>query len=130
MLLCNVFVMPSKSETYSLIAQEAGLCGAILILNRDFPPMRSIYGPHAMYYKFSSSWDVLQDRMDVDRQGKGTATNTNYNDPDDWFKGLAIRIIYQLENVDVLAQQKRIRKERNPDYIFKRYIEPLFSCFD
>ena len=130
MLLCNVFVMPSRSETYSLVAQEAGLCGAILILNKDFPPMRSIYGPHAMYCKFSSNWDVMQDYMDVDYQGRGTATNTKYDNPDEWFRGLAMRIIYQLENVDVLAQQKRIRKERNPDYVFRQFIEPLFACFD
>jgi hypothetical protein len=130
MLLCNVFVMPSKSETYSLIAQEAGLCGAMLILNRDFPPMRSIYGSHADYRKFSSSWDVLQDRMEVDRQGKGTGTTTNYNDIDEWFRELALSIVYKLENIDVLAQQIRIRKERNPDFVFSRFIEPLFYSME
>ena len=125
MLLCNVFILPSKSETYSLIAQEAALCGAMLILNKDFPPMRSIYSAHAAYRKFSSNWDILQDY-----QGEGTETTTKYRDPDAFFRDLALWIVYQLENVDVLAQQKRIRQTRNPDYVFKRYIEPLFACFD
>ena len=122
MLLSPVFLLSSKSETYSLIAQEAGLCGAILILNKDFPPMRSIYGPKGLYYPFSSNIDKLT--------GMDGETNTKYNDIDGFFKGIALRVIYELENNRVLAQQIRIRRERNPNYVFRKYIEPLFMAFD
>jgi hypothetical protein len=122
MLLCNVFVMPSRSETYSLIAQEAGLCGAFLILNRDFPPMRSIYGPDAAYYQFSSNIDALT--------GQDGETTTEYIDMDDYFRSIALRVAYELQHNIVLAQQLRIRKERNPDYVFRNFIEPLFMAWE
>jgi len=122
MLLCNVFVMPSRSETYSLIAQEAALCGAMLILNRDFPPMRSIYGPDAAYYQFSSNIDALT--------GNDGTTTTEYEDVDDYFHSIALRVAYELQHNIVLAQQRRIRQERNPDYVFKKFIEPLFHTWE
>ncbi len=122
MLLCNVFVMPSVSETYSLIAQEAGLCGAFLVLNRDFPPMRSIYGEQAAYYQFGSAVNALT--------GEEGATTTTYENIDDFFRAVAGRIAYELEYNPVLAQRTRIRKERNPQHVFKKYIEPLFYFSD
>lgn len=118
MLLCNVFVQSSVSETYSLIAQEAGLCGAFLVLNRDFPPMRSVYGPNAAYFQFSSAMNALS--------GTDGETNTKYDDTDQYFLGIAGRVAYELEHNPVLAQNLRIRKERNPSYVFKKFIEPLF----
>jgi hypothetical protein len=38
-----------------------------------------------------------------------------------------MRIKYELENNIVLAQQKRLRKERNPMYVFRNEMEPLFA---
>jgi len=122
MLLCNVYVHPSVSETYSLVTQEAGLCGAFLVLNRDFPSMRSVYGPDAAYYQFSSGINALT--------GMDGETTTNYDNIDDYFRSIALRVAYELDHNVVLAQQKRIRQERNPDYVFKRYIEPLFSDWE
>ena len=57
--ISNIFLLPSRSETYSLIAQEASICGNLILLNFDFPAMRSIYGEQAMYFKFSSNVDAL-----------------------------------------------------------------------
>jgi len=122
MLLCNAYVHPSVSETYSLVTQEAGLCGAFLVLNRDFPPSRSVYGPDAAYYQFSSGINALT--------GLDGETTTVYDDVDDYFHSIALRVAYELDHNVVLAQQKRIRQERNPDYIFKRFIEPLFSDWE
>ena len=53
--LSNVFILPSKSETYSLIAQEAALLGNLLMLNHDFSPFRDIYGKDALYKQFSAN---------------------------------------------------------------------------
>jgi len=122
MLLCNVFVQASVSETYSLIAQEAGLCGAFLVLNRDFPAFRTIYGQHASYFQFSSAVNALT--------GEDGTTEVNYDNIDDYFRNVAGRVAYELQYNPVLAQRTRIRKERNPAYVFKRYIEPLFYFKD
>jgi glycosyltransferase involved in cell wall biosynthesis len=120
--LCNVFVQPSVSETYSLITQEAALCGAFLVLNRDFPPFRSIYGPNAAYFQFSSAIDALT--------GMDGQTTTEYENIDAYFHDIALRVLYELDHNPVLAQERRIRMERNPDYVFRRFIEPLFYSRD
>ena len=117
MLLCNVFVMPSVSETYSLIAQEAGLCGAFLVLNRDLPSLRSTYGDHAAEFQFSSAVNALT--------GEEGRTDTEYEDPIGYFRNVAGRVVYELEHNDVLAQRTRIRRDRNPRAVFKKYMEPL-----
>ena len=122
MLLSHVFVMPSRSETYSLIAQEAALCGALLVLNSDFPAFRDIFTNKAAFYQFSSNIDVMT--------GLDGSTETKYGDVDDYFRCIALRVAYELDNNVVLAQQKRIRQTRNPDYIFKHYIEPLLHWRD
>ncbi len=122
MQLCNVFCMPSRSETFSLIAQEAGLCGAMLVLNRDFPAFRDIFSNQAAFYQFSSNVDALT--------GLEGSTDTTYENIDDYFRDIALRITYELDNNMVLAQQKRIRQTRNPDHIFREYIEPLFCTFE
>ena len=117
-LLSNVYIHPSVSETYSLTTQEAALCGNLLILNYDFPPMLSIYGPNALYYKFSSNLDVLS--------GLDGVTTTKYDNEKGYFDDLAMSIIYQVENNRVLAMKDKTRKERNIDVVFKKYLEPLF----
>ena len=121
-LLANVFVCPSRSETYSLVTQEAALCGSFLILNQDLPPLRDIYGNKAAFYQFSSNVDALT--------AQDGTTDTEYGDIDLYFHDIALRVAYELDNNPVLAQKTRIRKERSPDYIFRRFIEPLFCCFD
>lgn len=114
--LSNVFMLPSKSETYSLIAQEAGLMGNLLVLNHDFAPFRDIYGPNAIYKQFSSN---------IGFDGLDGEITTTYGDEKGYYHDVAMRIKYELENNIVLAQQKRLRKERNPLAVFKNYLEPL-----
>lgn len=114
--LSNVFINPSRSETYSLITQEAGLLGNVLMLNHDFAPFRDIYGKDAIYKQFSSNigFDGLDGNID-----------TTYGDEKGYYHDCAMRIKYEIENNMVLAQQRRLRKERNPQTIFKNELEPL-----
>lgn len=119
MLLSNVFILPSRSETYSLVAQEAALCRNLLVLNYDFPPMRSIYGDHALYAKFSSNIDAMTG-FDGNTETKYQPNFASY--AHDW----AAKILYFIEHEHCIAMSTKIRKERNPQAIFKRQIEPLF----
>lgn len=119
MMISNLFILPSRSETYSLIAQEAALCGNLLMLNYDFPPMRSIYGDAPLYGKFSSNIDIST--------GQDGNTETNYSPNfEAYTHDLALRICYHLEHDRSLALRTMIRKQRNNQAIFKKQIEPLF----
>jgi hypothetical protein len=112
-----MFILPSVSETYSLVAQEAAVKRNFLILNQDFPPFRSIYGDSPYYRQFSSNMNA--------NSGYDGDTNTNYGNRDEYFKGIASYINYVMENTRVLKTFNMIRQTRNLDYVFKHHIEPI-----
>ena len=52
--LSNVYIHPSRAETYSLTVHEAALRGNLLVLNHDWPAMRELFGDSAIYMDFDS----------------------------------------------------------------------------
>jgi glycosyltransferase involved in cell wall biosynthesis len=117
-LVSNVYIHPSKSETYSLTTQEARACGNILVLNADFPPMMSIYGEGPLYKKFSSNVDALNNTADGE-------TTTNYSNRDLYMRDVACSIAYHLQYQDVVRMKTETRQNKNIDIIFRRHIEPI-----
>jgi glycosyltransferase involved in cell wall biosynthesis len=115
--LSNVFVMPSKSETYSLVAQEAMLKGNLCILNHDFSPFRQIYGQNAIYRQF--------DGANIGFDGHDGEINTNWPDPQDAARRHAMNIKYYLEHDKALKAKTWVRTRRNPDAVFRNALEPL-----
>lgn len=116
--LSNIFICPSRSETYSLTTQEAMLRGNLCILNSDFPAFRQIYGKKALYRQF--------DGAEVGFDGFDGKTETTHSDIDDYFRTrFAVPIKGWLENDKVLAAKTWVRTQRNPDAVFRNYIEPL-----
>ena len=117
MCISNVFCLPSRSETFSLVAQEAMITGNFPILNFDFSPMRSIYGDRPLYKKFSSSINI--------QDGSDGSTETKYGNEDGYFKDIAGYILYELEHDKIMAIRTNIRKNHNLKAVFKKYFEPL-----
>lgn len=128
MRLANVFIMPSVSESYSLITQEAGLNKVVAVLNFDFPPFRDIFGPNAIYRKYSSNIDVMS--------GEDGNTNTQYGpnniSPEErknheriYHTETAEMIYAKLRSYKDLGLSTMLRKFRNLNYIFKKELEPL-----
>lgn len=120
--LSNVFCLPSRSETYSLVTQEAMLKGNLCILNKDFPAFTQIYGKNALYRQF--------DGAEVDFDGNDGQTTTTHSDINAHFRDIAVALKYWLENDKVLRAKTWVRTKRNPDYIFANYIEPLIKAND
>lgn len=116
MMVSNVFMLPSRSETYSLVAQEAILCGNFIILNQDFTPFRSIFGDLPKYYQFSGN---------IGMDGFDGAIDTQYGNTQSYFNDIASYIGYMITYDKVLALKTKFRRERNLDYVFKHYLEPL-----
>lgn len=115
--LSNVFLLPSKSETYSLVAQEAMLRGNFCILNQDFAPMRQIYGDNAIYKQFSGNIGI---------DGYNGEINTTYQpNIEAYFDDLAKAVSYYLIHDKTVRAKTWVRVNRNPQTVFKRYLEPL-----
>ena len=131
----NVYMHPSVSETYSLTTQEAGVGGAVLVLNQDFPPYRDIYGANAIYRKYSSNWDIMADLTEAYTDRTRTDTQYGPNQAPDFARKdfekayhheTAGMIAYHLKNDPSLAMQIHLRKNRNLKTVFKKHLEPLF----
>jgi glycosyltransferase involved in cell wall biosynthesis len=132
--ISNVFILPSVSETYSLIAQEAGLTKQVMVLNYDFPPFRSIYGENAIYRKYSSRYDVMADPTEAITENSETRTKYGSDNlPEDarnsaeqeYHRNTAGMIVARLKHPE-MAMATKLRKERNLQTVFKKYLEPLF----
>lgn len=108
--LSNIYVHPSASETYSLVCQEAAVCGNLLFLNDDFPPMRELYGSAANYVKFSST----------------LFTTTHSPSESAYYADVARKIFHHLEVDQAVKQKTRIRQTRNLRAVFRNHLEPLF----
>jgi len=123
MTLSNVFCLPSRSETYSLVAQEAGLAGNLLVLNYDFGVMYSLYGADAIYAKFGANWDAMT--------GMDGETKITYDpSPETYGRDIAMKIVYELQHEKALAMKTKLRQTRNLDYVMKNYLEPLLYSWD
>lgn len=117
--LSNVFLLASKSETYSLIAQEAMLKGNFCILNQDFAPFRQIYGKNALYKQF--------DGANIAISGLNGEIKTTTDNIEAYYLDMAKALKYYLETDKVLRAKTWVRTKRNPDAVFKGYLEPLLK---
>lgn len=115
--LSNVFIMPSKSETYSLVTQEAMLKGNLVIMNHDFAPFRQIFGDAAIYRQF--------DGANIAVNGFAGQIDTKLDDIDQAYLDIAKNIRYYIDHDKVLKAKTWVRTKRNPDYVFKNFVEPL-----
>lgn len=119
MSISNVFLMPSVSETYSLVTQEAILTGNFVILNHDFPPFRSIFGDLPKYFQFSGAIGI---------DGYDGQINTQYSSIENYFNDVARYVQYMITYDKVLALKTKIRRERNIYAVFKTFLLPLLHA--
>lgn len=128
MLISSAYIHPSVSETYSLAAQEAALCKNVLVLNRDFRPMESIYGPNALYKQFSSALNNITGRDGDTKWNWSDGRRMAYPENEqEYYRSLASNVCYYVENNLALMEQRMIRKERNTEFVFNHYLAPLLE---
>lgn len=108
--LSNVYIHPSKVETYSLVVHEAILRGKLVCLNFDFPVMRELYGESAIYFDFSS--DRVKREYHPDEQ-------TFWNDE-------AKRLIREFYHNRALVAQSKARREWTPKAMWKDFERLLY----
>ncbi len=116
MMISNIFMLPSRSETYSLITQEAILCGNFIILNHDFQPFRSIFGNLPKYFQFSSNIGI---------NGFDGATDVKYENIQQYFGDIAKYIMYMVRFDKILTLKTMFRRERNLYSVYDEFLKPL-----
>jgi glycosyltransferase involved in cell wall biosynthesis len=117
--ISNVFWMSSVSESYSLVTQEAAMSGNLLVLNRNFPPFRELFGPDAIMWPCDSNVDI------ANISDGGTKVSYNGLERED-YASLAKEVVASSTNKQNLTR-RRLLAQRNPDYIFTHELEPLIK---
>lgn len=107
--LANVYIHPSRIETYSLVVHEAILRGNLVCLNFDLPPMRELFGEAGIYFDFGS------DRVE----------RTYQPDEQAFWNDEAKRLIAELGQNRAVVAKTRARREWRPEALWKE-LEPLF----
>jgi glycosyltransferase involved in cell wall biosynthesis len=139
----NLFIQPSASEGHSLVTQEAALCGNLLVLNADFPPMREIFGEQALYCQFGSGIDRITlldgnttleiEPVHVPQEPSGYPPQLYHREGDEWLidgsavhaYSIARRIQQEFTQNKALAQRQHRLRDRNLYSVFRRHLEPL-----
>lgn len=117
--LSNIFFMSSSSESYSLVTQEAAMKGNLLIVNRNFPPFRDIFGSKTLKFPCHSNVNAL----DV----SDGATNTSFPEGETQaYLNLAKEVVANTISMQELTRRKLLRT-RTPDYVFTNELEPLLE---
>lgn len=106
--LANLYIHPSRIETYSLVIGEAMGRGCLCVLNHDLPVMRELWGDSAIYMDFGS------DR--VNRTYK-VGEQTFWNDE-------ALRLLSEFKQNRAVVGKTRARMRWTPQKMWRDF-EPL-----
>lgn len=123
----NIFIMPSASESFSLVTQEAAMKGNLLVLNRNFPPFREIFGPAAIHWPFNSAVSITDHSEGNTTVNYGTLKNEQTD-----FLMLAKNIVAGSLNKQNITRRALLRL-RTLETVFRRNFEPnildLYNAF-
>lgn len=106
--ISNVYIHPSRVETYSLVTHEAIARNNLIVLNHDFPVMRELFGDSAIYMDFGS--DRVERNYHPDEQ-------TFWNEE-------AKRLVSEFKQNRTLVAANKVKLEWSPEQIWKDF-EPL-----
>ena len=127
--LSNVFIQPCVSESYSLTTQEFIMISrGVLVLNQDFPPFRDIFGPDAIFRKYSSNIDVMtgmDGNTDTEYGPNNVSKEERVSYEKNYHRETAGMIANQLRHTQGYSRWIKIKRERNLQYVFEKELQPL-----
>jgi hypothetical protein len=104
MQVSNLFICPSRSETFGLTVAEAALSGQFLVLNSNLPCMSELAGAgNALYVTFGSY------RQKVDNSDWGR-----------FYGDIARILLHRFDSNEVIKVKTRYRQQYNMDAVWKR----------
>lgn len=109
--LSNVFMFPTREETFGLVLPEAALCGSpIVVLNGSLDMMHEISGYNALYFTFGSYHN-----------------NVTHNNLDALLKDIALIVLGRILANESVRLKTFMRRHYNYDYLYKRYYAPILA---
>ncbi len=111
LFLCsNVFIFPTREETFGLILPEACLCGVMPVLNRSLDMMKEIGGGFGSYHSFGSNM--------VDH---------NVEDEKKYYSDLAMILLGRMKENESIMAKTFHRMNYNWDALYQKEYAPIFA---
>ena len=105
----NLFIFPTKEESFGLVSPEAALSGGVLlVLNKSLLMQLEVNGFTGLYLDFGSYHNMFK-----------PANERQY------FRDVATLIINQMRNDSSIMSKTFMRKQYNWDNIYLKYYEPI-----
>lgn len=113
-LMSNLFIFPTREESFGLVAPEAALSGVEMVINRSLPMMFEVQGGCGVYAEFGSYEKAL------------TVPSTEA----EYFTSLTHLIIGRMQRSEVIASKTFNRMRYNWDNIYNKFYLPAFGESD
>ncbi len=117
MRVSDMFVMPSISETASLVMLEAALAKNLIMVNEDLCCMMEFGGQRI---DDGSSKRVIYSQL-------GSYTKNQIDESDVWYCDQANRFIQYSEDDKAISFFKYVRRYHSPEWVYINQVQPLLS---
>jgi len=110
-MLSNLFIFPTREESFGLVLPEAAVMGgSLLVLNKSLDMMKEVSGLNALFWPF------------------GSFDNTHKMEDPNFYYGEIAKVIVGKMNLELGIRAKTfMKKTYNADAIYLNEIEPLLS---
>ena len=108
--LSNLFIFPTREETFGLAVPEAAAAGVLPVLNRSLAAHQELFGPEGPAVEFGSY-----------------ERNVHHADEDAWLGAVAAVIIGEMRRDRAVQFKTHCRRRFNRDAVYRDYYEPLLA---
>lgn len=111
MLCSNLFIFPTREESFGLVGPEAALSGAILpVLNKSLNMMFEVNGLNGLYFDFGSHHNSFAPPNEAE-----------------YYNGVATIILGRMRENETLMHRTFMRRSYNMDHLYIREYEPIMK---
>lgn len=110
-LLSNIFIFPTKEESFGLVAPEAAFAGTLPVLNRSLQMMGELYPNLNSQFYFGSYHNDFEP----------------VNGWDDYYKAVAYFLILEMKQNSIFTWKTFCRQKFNADYMYYAYYLPYIN---
>lgn len=113
MQLSNLFVFPTREETFGLVLPEVSLAsGALCILNSSLKMQIEVSGMNTLFFDFGSYSNIV---------------NKEPEEWDNYLKQIAIVTLGRMQENDSILTRTFMRKKYNYDSLYAKYYAPIMA---
>lgn len=109
-LISNLFIFPTREESFGLVGPEAAFSGALVVANRSLAMMQDVLGAGTIAFDFGSHYQVAH-RMEEEA----------------YINGVAMAILNRIFNNEAIFTKTYCRQRYNADNLYFRHYAPAIG---